>query len=284
MPRKLAIVTGANRGIGLSIVRQLCKEFNGDVMLTARSTENGLNAVKLLNQEGLHPVFCELDISQPGSIRMLEDVVKTNYGGRIDILINNAAVSFNKEDRLTLSRKAELCFEVDFRGTLNVCRILMPYVCPQGRVIIVTNGYVGLRKNLQPKAQKLLAFENMTYHELSNLMESYVKAVKTDLHTSWGWPQNPSETAKVFLVAMAKILAREMRNDNRANILLNACCPGWTNSGASKDYIDSSGCCNGIKAQSADESAKDIVWLATLPPGTTSPNGELVRHRKVIDY
>jgi len=56
---KVIIVTGANTGLGLALVRQFCQKY-GDgaiVYLTARDQERGLKAVNLLNQEGLEPRF-----------------------------------------------------------------------------------------------------------------------------------------------------------------------------------------------------------------------------------
>jgi carbonyl reductase 1 len=83
--RKVAIVTGANCGIGLAVVRQLCKQFRGDVYLTSRMSDKGKAAVELLRREGLNPLFHELDVSQPDSIRMFEEFIVENYGG-VDII------------------------------------------------------------------------------------------------------------------------------------------------------------------------------------------------------
>ena len=53
---KVAVVTGSNKGIGLAIVRRLCKDFEGVVYLTARSRENGLAAVAKLEAEGIRGI------------------------------------------------------------------------------------------------------------------------------------------------------------------------------------------------------------------------------------
>ena len=60
---KVAIVTGSNKGIGLAIVRGLCKSFDGDVYLTSRDEVRGKEAIKLLENEGLEAKYHQLDIS-----------------------------------------------------------------------------------------------------------------------------------------------------------------------------------------------------------------------------
>ena len=70
---RVALVTGANKGIGLAIVRDLCRRFSGDVVLTARDEARGLAAVQQLQGEGLSPRFHLLDVDDLQSIRALRD-------------------------------------------------------------------------------------------------------------------------------------------------------------------------------------------------------------------
>ena len=86
---RVAVVTGANKGIGFAIVRGLCKQFTGDVYLTARDEGRGQAAVASLNAEGLSPKFHQLDITSQESIDTLKKFILEKYGG-IDVLINNA--------------------------------------------------------------------------------------------------------------------------------------------------------------------------------------------------
>ena len=79
---RVAIVTGANKGIGLAIVRRMCKEFSGDVVLTARDESRGRTAVAQLEGEGLHPKFYQLDLDSRDSITALKQFVEKSYGGK----------------------------------------------------------------------------------------------------------------------------------------------------------------------------------------------------------
>ena len=81
MSTRVAIVTGGNKGIGLAIVRGVCKQFSGDVILTSRDSERGLAAVKQLEGEGLKVKFHQLDINSQDSISTLKEHVEKHYGG-----------------------------------------------------------------------------------------------------------------------------------------------------------------------------------------------------------
>ena len=90
---RVAVVTGGNKGIGLAIVRDLCQQFSGDVMLTARDVARGQAAVQQLQAEGLSPRFHQLDIDDLRSIQALRDFLRKEYGG-LNVLVNNAGIAF----------------------------------------------------------------------------------------------------------------------------------------------------------------------------------------------
>lgn len=62
---KIAAITGSNKGLGLSLVRSLCREWGqeGRIYLMARDEARGLAAQRQLEHEGLHPLFCRLDLT-----------------------------------------------------------------------------------------------------------------------------------------------------------------------------------------------------------------------------
>ena len=76
MSTRVAIVTGGNKGIGLGVVRALCKKYDGDVFLTSRDQARGLAAVKELEKEGLGPKYHVLDIGNEETILKLRDFMK----------------------------------------------------------------------------------------------------------------------------------------------------------------------------------------------------------------
>ena len=103
-------MTGANKGIGFAIVRRLCKDFDGDVILTglrysicllsletissiARDADRGKAACKELESEGLRPRFHQLDLDDVASVSQLKLFLEKTYGG-LDVLVNNAGIAY----------------------------------------------------------------------------------------------------------------------------------------------------------------------------------------------
>ena len=78
MSTRVAIVTGGNKGIGLGVVRALCKKYDGDVFLTSRDQARGLAAIKELEQEGLSPKYHLLDIDNEQTIVKMREFMKVN--------------------------------------------------------------------------------------------------------------------------------------------------------------------------------------------------------------
>ena len=94
---RVMLVTGADKGIGFAVVRDLCRQFSGDVVLTARDAARGPTAVQLVQAEGLCPLFHQLDIDLQ-SIHALRDFLHKEYGilgsWGLDVLVNNAGIAF----------------------------------------------------------------------------------------------------------------------------------------------------------------------------------------------
>ena len=62
--RRVAVVTGVNKGIGFAIVRRTCKNLEDDVVLILRNERLGRGMVQILEGKGLKPVYCQLDIDE----------------------------------------------------------------------------------------------------------------------------------------------------------------------------------------------------------------------------
>lgn len=90
--KEIAIVTGANRGIGLEVVRQLSKK-SIQVILCSRSLEKGHQAWTEIGEPN-NVIVKKLDVTSDKDIRDLKEVVKKQFG-RLDILINNAGINYD---------------------------------------------------------------------------------------------------------------------------------------------------------------------------------------------
>jgi NAD(P)-dependent dehydrogenase (short-subunit alcohol dehydrogenase family) len=94
MRKKIALVTGGNRGIGFESCRQLARS-GFTVLLTARDPNNGNTAVnKLVNDAGLDVIFCLLDVTNKDHIKNVSRQVEQQYGS-LSVLINNAAILYD---------------------------------------------------------------------------------------------------------------------------------------------------------------------------------------------
>lgn len=273
---RVAVVTGSNKGIGLAIVRSLCKQFKGDVYLTARNPQLGEEAVRdLKEKEGLSPLFHQLDINDLSSIRALRDFMKDKYGG-LDVLINNAGIAFKVADTTPFSTQAEVTLKTNFFATLDICHELLPLIKPNGRVVNVSSMVSprALAQCSRPLQEKFRS-DTITEEELVKLMEKFVEDTKKGVHQEKGWPNTAYGVSKIGVTVLSRIQARQLKESGKGEgIILNACCPGWVRTDMAGPNA----------TKSPDEGAETPVYLALLPESVDSPYGELVSEKKVVAW
>ncbi|KAF6203674.1 hypothetical protein GE061_002007, partial [Apolygus lucorum] len=173
MSSKVAVVTGSNKGIGLQTVRNLCTEFDGTVILTARDVERGENAVSQLKQEGLSPAFHQLDIDDIESIKKFASFIKTQYGG-IDVLVNNAAIAFKHDATESFGEQAEQTLKTNYFSLKNVCDNLYPLLRPHARVVTLSSWCGHLHQIPSLELRKKLSDPNLTEEALDALMLEFI--------------------------------------------------------------------------------------------------------------
>ena len=104
--KKTILVTGANKGIGLEIVRQLAA-MQHTVILTARNEERGKNAVETLQNEGISVHFMPLDVTDKAQIEATAQQVKTKFG-HLDVLIHNAGILLDSDQSILSASNEDL--------------------------------------------------------------------------------------------------------------------------------------------------------------------------------
>ena len=122
---KIALVTGASRGIGRAIAGKLAEE-GADVMLVARNVANLEKACEEIRETtGRRAESCSADLSGPGGVATTCEALRSTYG-RIDILVNNAGDT-QSGDFLALDDAVwESGFALKFFGYVRMCRALWP--------------------------------------------------------------------------------------------------------------------------------------------------------------
>ncbi len=149
---KIALITGANKGIGLEVARQLATE-GVKVHLGARDPQLGQAAAATLRAEGLDVHFTHLDVTDPDTIQAATSHIQAHHG-RLDILVNNAGiVSPGDGPPSTASADAvRRVLDVNVFGVLAVTQAMLPLVkaAPSGRIVMVTSGLGSLTLNADP--------------------------------------------------------------------------------------------------------------------------------------
>ena len=140
---RIALVTGANRGIGYEICRQLAG--NGlRVILTSRDANKGLPAQKKLWRAGLDVIYRELDVTRRGSVSALARYLGKEHG-RLDVLVNNAGIMIDHSSTSVLVEKEDVfrrTLQTNFFGALRLCQAVIPLMQQHGygRIVNLSSG------------------------------------------------------------------------------------------------------------------------------------------------
>ncbi len=140
----IALVTGANKGLGFETSRQLAQQ-GVLVLMGCRSAAKGNAAAKELQKQGLRAQFIQLDVTKPKQIMNAVATIKRRFG-KLDILVNNAGTSIGKDrnpnSTATVSPKAlRQTFDVNFFGLVELTQklLLLLQKSDSGRIVNVSS-------------------------------------------------------------------------------------------------------------------------------------------------
>jgi len=277
----VAIVTGANKGIGFGIVRGLCKKFQGDVYLTSRDEARGLAAVDELKKEGLNPKFHILDLGNEETIVKLREFMKETYDG-IDVLVNNAGIAFKNAATEPFGEQATVTLATNYWANKRACEILFPILKPGARVVNMSSsagflGHIGARSGDKDKAEELkkkLSSTSLTVPELDGLMRNFVETANAGTHGSYGWPNSTYVVSKIGWSALSRIQQRQMDQDPRQDIVINHVHPGYVDT----DMTSHKG------ILSIDRGAESGVFASLLPPNTDIRGAYIWHDCQIVDW
>ena len=284
---RVGAVTGANKGVGLAIVRQLALQYpqsaynNGQLLiyLTARNEERGKTALETIKEDpqlkkakalrkdgGLADVeYLALDIDSKQSIDDFATALKKRHPDGIDFLINNAGVALQGFDENVVKDT----LHCNYYGTLDATRQLLPHIRDGGRVVNVASmsGHMSSKYSDGIKSR----FRNAKKpEEISQLMEEYTSAVAKGTYQN-DWPGNAYAVSKAGVIGMTKTFA-QLNAETGSKTLINSCCPGYVNTDMTKH--------RGVKTP--DEGAQTPVLLAL--GDIKGSNGEFWQDEKIIKW
>lgn len=185
---KLALVTGANRGIGLEVAHQLGhKDFT--VLLGSRTVAKGEEAAKPFLEEGLQIIPVALDVTDQKTIDDLKTWTEDRFG-KLDVLVNNAAILYDSWQQAVSAdlNVVTQAFETNTLGAWRMCHAFIPLLRRSKHARIVN-----------------VSSESGSLDSMAGGTPAYA-------------------VSKVALNALTRMLADELRGDR---ILVNSVCPGW---------------------------------------------------------
>jgi NAD(P)-dependent dehydrogenase (short-subunit alcohol dehydrogenase family) len=187
---RVALVTGANRGIGFEVCRAL-GQHGAEVALGSRDSEKGKIAASTLQAEGLNVVSHQLDVTQQDSVQRLTAWLEANQG-RLDVLVNNAGIMPNMKSAIEATlEEVEGMWQVNTVGVWRTSLALLALMRRNrwGRIVNVSSE----AGSLQSMNESAAAYR----------------------------------VSKAALNAFTRVLAAQVSPDG---ILVNSVCPGWVHS------------------------------------------------------
>lgn len=239
MDTKIALITGANKGIGLETARQL-GALGMTVLAGARDPERGRAAEAELRAGGADAVFVQLDVTDAASVSQAAKRIDAS-AGRLDVLVNNAGIARVGDHGFTPPSQTSLevmraVYELNVLGVVAVTNAMLPLLrrAPAARIVNVSSEVGSLGSQSDPASPLAQVPASVPY---------------------------PSSKAALNMVTM--MYARELRD---TPIKVNAANPGYT----ATDLNNNRG------FRTAAEGAEPSVHLATLPDD--GPSGILWGH------
>ncbi|KAJ8114367.1 hypothetical protein OPT61_g3742 [Boeremia exigua] len=285
--RAIGVVTGANKGVGLAIVRQLALQYprsplnNGPLLiyLTARDKGRGEAALEQLSEDsqlkqakalkadgGLAEIkYHHLDITDESSVTDFAKYLQESHTEGIDFVINNAGIALDGFN----SNIVKQTLHTNYYNTLLASRTFLPLLKPTGRLVNVASISGALSKYSDGVCARFRAAQSE--EDVSAIMRDFAAAVEQGREKDAGFPSAAYAVSKAGCIAGTKVLAR-LESESGGRKLVNACCPGYVNTDMTKG--------NGTKTP--DQGALTPVLLAIQDVGGRS--GEFWRDEKVVEW
>ncbi|HEU5266802.1 MAG TPA: SDR family NAD(P)-dependent oxidoreductase [Jatrophihabitans sp.] len=271
---RVAVVTGANQGLGFALAEELAQLLTaGDVVyLTGRNADRVREAAARIGIRVADVKPHVLDVRDGAAVAGFADELRQRHGG-VDIVFSNAAA------RLTPNTPwpalIEAFTDTNNLGTTRMLRAFGPVLRAGGRLLVVASDF-GTLDNLPAALHARFDTDTMTLDDVDATVLAWRDAVLAGTAGAEGWPEWINIPSKVGQVAAVRVLARDRRESHLADgTLVAAVCPGLIDTAASRPWFeDMSG------AQTPAQAAVPLLRLA-VDPVRPDTYGELVQFGRV---
>jgi carbonyl reductase 1 len=285
---RIALVTGANQGLGRALVEGLAARLrtlagadsdrlhrpgpDDRVLLTGRNAERVAAEADRLGPRVRGRV---LDVTDTAAVQAAADEIAAEYGG-IDIVISNAAARMSPQR--TPAEEVDDLVETNNLGTIRMLRSFLPILRPGGRFLVVASSF-GTLGHLDPAVRP--QFDRArTLSDIEAVVAGWRAAVHDGSAEARGWPAWLNIPSKVAQVAAVRVVAAERRERDLANgTLVAAVCPGLIDTAASRPWFEDMS-----RAQTPEQAAEALLDLAVAPNVDSATYGELVQFGKVLPW
>jgi len=238
---KVALITGASKGVGYAAAKKLCEKFPGaTIYLTTKNMKITADVnQKMRDDFGASSEHCEylhLDVTDRENVAEVRELIRSRHD-TLDILINNAGI-YMKPDVSNpgiFGKQASEILSSNYWGLKNVIKGMDDILAPNARVVNMSShlGHLSLITGAEEKRslrlREILADFDLPEAKLDSLMSQFQTAA---YHNNWlesGWPSCAYTVSKVAVNAYTRIL-QKFYNEKKTGIIVNSIHPGTKHS------------------------------------------------------
>ena len=223
---RVAVCTGANKGIGYFVALQLgLSGLFEHIVLACRDSVRAAEAVSSIQAQlpsSVHVQAAPLTIGNQDSHVVFAKAMQDTFG-KVDFLVNNAGFAYKNADPTPFQGQTKKTLDINYRGTIDFTETMLPLLRKgtDPRLVNVAS-MVGRLSQVSPELQAKFSSPTLTLPELHALVNDFEDSVQKGTHTQKGYSNSNYGMSKLALIAATKIMARE-----NPDIAINCCCPGY---------------------------------------------------------
>lgn len=230
--KKVLAITGANRGIGYSIIDNLLRNKNQDftILMGTRSIENGEKAKKELlekHKELTDQVrIVQLDIEDDKSVSSFIELIKKDYNGKLSCLVNNAGMAYKGDEFDT--RVFDLTFGLNLFSTIKFTNSLLnnDLLEKKGKIVFIGSSIGKYNKLKSKDLINRFKASDLNEEKIIELAKEFRQSIENGTTDNNGWGRTIYGISKICINRYAYILGHS-KSILEKEIQVYSCCPGW---------------------------------------------------------